>query len=796
MKHALRRLARTPAFTAVAILTLGLGIGASTALFSVVRGVLLQPLAFRDPGQLVFLRESMPAFGPDPLPVNAHHFLTWRDRAESFSGLSVVYPRTASVTGLGQPQLLPLVEVSAGLFDLLGTPPALGRGFLPDEETAGHERVVVLSDALWRREFSADPAVIGRTLHVDGQPLTIVGVLPAGFHYPQAGSGAEPALYRPNVFSADELRELLGRHNYGTLARLKPGVTRAAAEAELNTLGAAIAREAGEPDVALRGVVEPLHETVVGRSRRGLLVLFAAVTSVLLIACVNLMNFLLAQAERRQQESAIRQALGASPLRLLRAALGEALVVAFAGGALGIAFAYAGVALLLRHAPADLPRVAEIRVDPGVLLFALAVALVTGLLFGLLPAWRLARADPQQALGAGNRTLAGSARSRRWSDALVATEVALSLVLLATAALLGGSFARLLRAEQGFRAPTVLSASVVIPAATYTQPEQRFAFFERVIDRLAHAPGITAAALVNRLPLEGETWIDKATVAGDPRPPEQQPNANVRFISPDYFRALGLPLRAGRTFDARDRGRKVMIISEQLAQLLWPGQDPLGRRVERNPGDDYEVIGVAADVRPSADRSPVPTVYRPFRDWPPLRMIVLARAAGDARSTAAALREAIQSVDREVPIPRFRTMDDLLGASVAQQRFQLLLAAVFAGAALLLTALGIYGVVSYAVARRRRELGVRIAFGASPAAIHALVLQRGLRPVLAGLAAGLALALAGGRVLQALLFETRSSDPLLLAGVVLTLGAVAAAACYFPGRQATRVNPIEALRAE
>lgn len=802
LRFAFRRLVRARGFTAIAIVTLALGIGASTAIFSIVNGVLLQPLPYPEQNQLVWLRESMPIYGSEPLPVNAYHFRTWQERARSFQHLTVVDGRTASLSSADRPELVGLVSVSAGFFDVLGVPPVLGRAFVPEEETEGRHRVVVISDALWQRAFGRDPAVLGRSLAIDREPHTIIGVLPASFRFPSArasiGSAApaSPDIFRPKVFAADELQERLGRHNYGAIGRLKPGVSAAIAETELAGIAQQITTEAGEPGVVLRAVVTPLHEAVVGRSRRGLIVLFAAVTSVLLIGCVNLMNFLLAQAERRQQESAVRQALGASRGRLVRTALTEAMLVALAGGALGVLLARVGLAALLRFAPADLPRVGDISIDAGVLGFALISTLLTGLVFGFLPAWRLARSDPQQALSAGSRSLATGRQSRRWSDLLVATEVTLSVVLLALAALLGGSFVRLLRAEQGFEAPTVLSASLSIPYAGYPQPESRFAFFERILDRLNATPGISAAAVTNLLPLEGETWVDKAAAAGDPRPAEEKPNVNTRFVSPGYFEAMGLPLRAGRSFEARDRGRKVTIISEQLARLLWPDQDPVGRRVERNPGEEYEVIGVAADVRPAANRTPVPTVYRQHRDWPFLRMIVVARATGNASSAAAALRTAIQSVDPQVPVPGLRTMDDLLNASVAQQRFQLLLAAAFAGAALLLTVLGIYGVVAYAIARRRKELGIRMALGATPMSIRALVLRHGMRPVLFGLGVGLALALAGGRVLESLLFETRANDPALLATVAGVLAACALLACYVPGRQAARVDPIDALRAE
>jgi len=804
LRHALRSLARVPGFTAVAVLTLALGIGACTAIFSIINGVLLRPLGFRNPRQLVWLQESAPAFGTASLPVNAHHFLIWRERAKSFAGLSVIAPGSVNLTGLERPEQLSLVGVSTDFFELLGTPPALGRGFLPGEETGGRNQVVVISDALWRRNFSADPSVVGRKITLDGVPHTVVGVLPSDFqfaHVRQQGGSPRPDVFRPKVFDQDELRELLGRHNYGTIARLRPGVTLGQAEAELNGIATQITREAGHPDFVLRALVEPLQEAVVGQSRRGLLVLFAAVASVLLIACVNLMNFLLAQAERRSGEFAVRRALGAGRFHLLRQALIEALVVAFVGGALGVLFAEWGLDFLLRLAPADLPRLAEVRLDTGVLLFALAATLCIGLLFSLAPAWLMMRADPREALSTGNRTITGG--RRRWSNTLVAAEVALSLMLLATAALFARSFIRLLRTEQGFSAPTVLSGEVAIPFFKYQKPEQRTAFFEEVVRRLANTPGVAAAAIINALPLQGETWVEKAYASGDPRPMEEKSNVNVRFISPAYFQTLGIPLLTGRIFNEADHDRPVAIISRQLAQILWPGHDPLGRRIERSPGDQYEVIGVADDVRPAANRAPVPTVYRPHWEWAARRMTVTARAAEaepghvlDPHALASALRNTIRATDRDVPIPALRSMTEILDESIAPQLFQLRLAGIFAGTALLLTSLGIYGVIAYSVARRQRELGVRLAFGAAPSDVRRLVIGQGMRPVLAGLAAGLAIAFATGRVLNTLLYDTSATDPLTLAFVVTVLIVVALLACWLPASKATRVNPIEALHAE
>jgi putative ABC transport system permease protein len=794
LRHALRRLSRTPGFTALAVVTLALGIGASTALFSLVERVLLRPLAFRDPGQLVWLRESTPTFGAGTLPINAYHFEVWRERARTFAALSIVAPGAVTLTGRARPEALPIVDVSAGFFEMLGTTPALGRTFVRDEETEGKHHVVVLSEALWRREFAADPAVIGRTIQLDHVTHTVVGVLPAEFQYPRTQSShdaAAPALYRPNVFSREELGEKFGRHNYSAIGRLRPGTPVAQGVAELNQLGADIVREIGAPGLILRAEATPLHEAVVGRSRRALWMLFGAVTAVLLIGCVNLMNFLLAQAEQRRQDSAVRQALGATRARLLRQSLIEALLVAAAGGALGLALAQAGLVTLLHRLPANLPRLAEVRLDGGVLLFALATSLLTALLFGLVPAWRTARTDPQQALAASHRTVAGG--SRGLAGILVATEVTISLVLLVTAALLGASFTRLLRTDKGFRATQVLTAEVSIPLTKYAEGAQRLAFFERTLQELEAVPGVRSVAMINALPLQGETWIEKAALVGDPRPMAEKPNVNARFINSGYFETLGVPLR-GRGFTAADRNRPVTIVSETLARILWPGQEPIGQRIERWPGDSAEVIGVAGDIRVAANLAPLPMVYRPYWAWPPRRMMVAVRTLGPPQAVAAGFHAALHRIDPDLPVPALRTMDDILAGSLEQERFQLTLAAVFAGAALLLTALGLSGVVAYSVTRRRKELGIRLALGATPAAVQRLVFRQSMRPVWIGLAAGTVIALAIGHVLGSLLFETRAGDPRMLGGTIAALAAVAALACYLPGRRATEVDPMTVLR--
>jgi predicted permease len=799
LRFAFRQLAKTPGFTAVVVLTLALGLGASTAIYSVVNGVLLRPLAFREPDRLLYLAESIPGNGPAVWPASARHFTEWRQQATSFESLSVIDPAGASVTGQGEPEQVEMMRVSANLFATLGVQPALGRAFLAGEDEAGRDRVVLLSDRLWRRKYRADPAVIGTTIMLDGEAHTVTGVLPAWFRFPNAhtllsyhASLARPDLFKPKVFSAEELGFLMGNFNYGVIGRLKPHVTAQAALTELNGIGAHLARLFGQK-IDLRAVVTPFQEAVVGKSRLGLLMLLGAIGAVLLIICVNVANLLLVRAEARSADAAIRMALGASRAQLLRQALTETSLLAFLGGGLGVAVAAAGLRFLVRFAPADLPRLDEVRLDGRVLWFALALTTLTGLIFGLVPAWRTASADPQNALKSRGRALAGA--GSRLRTALVVAETGLSAALLIVAGLLLASFSRLIRVEQGFSAPAVLAAEVAIPKAKYRQPEQQNDFFERVVARLNASPGVVSAAFTSALPLKGEIWIDTVWLPGDSRPLFERPSTNVRFISPDYFRTMGIPLLAGRSFDPSDRGKKVAVISERLAHSFWPGLDAIGRKFEGGSGL-FEVIGMVGDVRADAHKPAVPIFYHPYWDWPPQSSTIVARAAGDPRSIAGAIRQAVHAVDADVPVPGMHTMQEVLEDSLAQRRFQMALATAFAATALLLAALGIYGVVSYSVTRRTNEIGIRTALGARPSSLVRMVLRQGLTPVALGWLTGVVAAFALSRVLGSLLYEVRPDDPATLAAVSTLMAAVALAACWLPARRATRVDPMIALRAE
>ena len=805
IRYAFRTLLRERGFASMAVLSLAVGIGANTAIFSVVNGVLLRPLPYRDPERLVTMREVAPKLTHlyPSLPVNFSHYYEWRKRWSAAESVAIIESSAPTLTGVGEPEMLNGARVSASIFRVLGVAPPLGRGFLDEEDPAGHDQVAVISDSLWKRRFSADPAIIGRKIVLNGRPHVVVGVLPPGFQFPaqndvwvRPGLGSKTDVLQPLGYSKDDLEELNGDYNWASIARLRPGVSPRKALAELNVIQADISKRILDEKMDLHAVMSSLHEDIVGKSRRGLLVLLGAVGAVLLILCVNLANLSLARAAGRARESAIRTALGAGRARLVRQTLTESLVLALAGGLLGIALAVYGVQFLVRAAPLDLPRIGEIGIDARVLGFALLVSLVTGVAFGVLPALRAAGAQPQEALKSGSYTTTEGRRGVRMRGVLVGVEAALSAVLLITAGLLIGSFVRLMHVDKGFDIQRVLAVNVKVSPAKYTEDAQQTAFFDRLLEKTRALPGVNSVGLVSALPLQGETWIDLAAAEGDQRPLFERPMVNVRFVNPDYFKTLRIPFREGRTFDDSQRNRQVAIVSQGTARRLWPGRSPLGRRMLHNERVE-EVVGVTADVRStSLDKDPVLIIYVPYWQRPRLSASLLVRTAMDPRGIAAGLRVAIHQVDADVPVPEMQTLQEVMSDSVAQRRFQAMLVMLFAAAALALAGFGIYGVVSYSVTRRRTEMGIRMALGAGTGGLQRMVLWQGIRPVVAGLAVGIVGALAAGRILSSLLFQVSPRDPLTIGGVAVVLLAVSVIAALAPARRATRVDPMKALRFE
>lgn len=800
-----RSLRRTPAFAAIAVLTLALGIGGTTAMFSIVNGVLLKPLAYRDPGRLVVISERIQELAHlyPALPANALHVEAWRDRCAALGGAALMRGTTLNLTGSGEPQQLSVLTVSASLLDVLGVQPAAGRGFLPEEERPGANHVVILTDAFWRR-LGADPHLVGRNLTLDGLPHTVVGILPASFRFVSGGrwgalEGLPPVidLLRPEALNRADISPM-AEFNYAAFARLKSGFTLQQATDQINAVQAQIVHDSGEK-LTLTAVVHPMQEMVVGDARRGLLMLLGAVGAVLLIVCVNLANLLLVRGAGRGREVAIRLAMGASRATLVRMALRESLLLALPGGLLGLGLAWAAVRLAVNRAAAELPRADEISVDWQTALFALAVSLLTAAAFGMLPAWRLGSIDPQESLKAGSHTTTESRASGRVRSLLVGTQTALGATLLIFAGLLSTSLFRLLNVDKGFQTQRILASEIVLPSSQYNSLASRTRFYDRALAGLRALPGVEAAALFSHMPLSGQVWVNPLSVEGDQRPLLRRPMANVRFISPNFFHTISMDLVAGRPFSEADRGRNVAILSEGAVETLWPGLNPLGRTVKTGGPESpaCEVIGVVRDTRVVAlDSDPVRLAYFPFWQQSRTHAILVVRTAVDPLAIAGAIRRAVHQADAQVPIAKITTLDGLVGEAVARRRFQATLALGFALFALLLASLGVYGVVSYWVERRRTELGIRVALGAPGARLFGMVLSRGLLPVCAGLVCGLGLALAGGRVVQSLLFEVKAANPAVYGIVALSLFSLCALACGIPAMRAARTRAVQVLRDE
>jgi predicted permease len=806
LRFALRLLTRNPGFSVVAIATLALGIGANTAIFSVVDHVLLRPLPYRDSDRLYVVHEVVPQFAHvAPLvPVNAMHFRAWRRHVRSFDRMALIGGVALNLTGTGDPERLAGARVSPALFAMLGVRPQLGRLFVEAEDRPGRDAVVVIDHELWKLRFGADPRVLGRKVVLDGRPYEVIGVLPPDFRFPKLASlyamtiaEARPQIWKPFALKDDEL-ETMGDFNYACIVSLRPGVSLAQAAAELGAAQKTISDTVGEHIELLASLV-PLQDQITGRSRTGLHLLLGAVGVVLLIGCVNIANLLLAQTTGRRREIAIRSAIGASGARLVRQMLVESLVLSLIGGAGGVFVSYTAVEAIRLWAPIDLPRLDEVAVDARVLLFGVALSVAAGLLCGLLPALRFARADPQDAMKAGARGTTASPRHARVRTLLVAGEIALSTVCLSAAGLLLHSYVKLLAVDAGFDAQQVVTVEINLPPSRYPDLPRRSALLRSALDAVRMVPGVTSVGVSNQLPLGGEGGNNLVAPEGFTGSFTDRPLADIRQVNPDYFRTLGVPLRSGRVFAEADRAYLVALVSALAAERLWPGQDPVGKRMQMG-GDDtplLQVIGVVGDVRGiSLDKAPTMTVYVPYWQRFQSQALLAVRTPLDTGVVASDVRLALRRIDPELPIPAFRTMEDIVSVSVAERRFQTELVMLFGLVAALLASLGIYGVVSYSVAQRTGELGIRMALGAVPAGLRWLMLRQCLVPVAAGLACGLAASAMTGRLLSSLLFGVRAVDPVTITAVALGSSAIAAVAGYIPARRATRVDPVVALRQE
>ncbi|HXM44021.1 MAG TPA: ABC transporter permease [Bryobacteraceae bacterium] len=806
LRYALRSLHKSPGFTAVILLTLALSIGANSAIFSVIDGVLLRPLPYPNADRIVrvfFHSATYPRF-----PLNPFDFRDFRARNRSFESLAGFTRGDLQLSGSGQPERFTGFQVTAGFFQVLGLHPARGREFTANNEIPGNQQQVVLSDRLWRYRFASDPNIVGRKITLDSQPFTVVGVMPPGTEHPGneyngVAHGKTVDIWWPFAFRGDPAHR--GSHYLEAIGRLKKGVTSRQAQAEMNTLIAQLAREHPGALDGWQPLVIPLYQEIVGPSRRLLLVLLGAVGLVLLIACANAANLLLARASARQREMAVRTALGAGRARLVRQMLTESLLIALLGGVCAVAIAVAGVRALVALLPAGFPRADTIHVNAAVFGFTLLVALATGVLFGLAPALQAARSDVQNTLRAGGRGAGSNRGHLRLRSALVVGEVSLACLLLIGAGLMLRSFVNLLRADPGFRAEHLLTASLTLPDAAY-KPLDAVRFYGRLTANLDSVAGIRAAGVGSDLPWTGsDDNISGWNIEGRKPAANEEFHARYHLASPGYFRAMGIPLIEGRFFTEGD-DMKVplkLIVNRSMARCYWPQGDALGKRItfEDHPKetDWMTIVGIVGDVKDKPDSPAAEMALW----WPVAQspvglgaMAVVVRGRSDPALLANDLRQAVRQLDPTLAVANIRPMDDIADANVSTPRFALFLVALFAGLALALAAIGIYGVISYAVSQRTREFGLRMALGAQAGDVRRLVLRQGVKLALLGVALGLVGALALGRVLWSLLYQVRPADPVTFTAVAALAIAVAALACYLPARRATAVDPANALRAE
>ncbi|MGH9703897.1 MAG: ABC transporter permease [Candidatus Acidiferrales bacterium] len=810
LRYGIRMMAKNPGFTLVAVLALALGIGANTAIFSVIDAVILRPLPFAAPGRLVTLWGTNMQRGNSRGSASYPDFMDWRAQSRSFEGMAAWHESDFTLTGSGDPAHLYGVVVSPSLFHLLGVSPQIGRDFLPEEEDPGKAKLhpVILSHALWQNRFSSDPNVVGKNITLDNLPFTIVGVMPAGFQYPIQAKNVDlwMAVVMDGI-SADGGPTYMtqrGAHYLNVTGRLKPGVSVPQAQAEMETIASALSRQYADTNKFHGVKIATELDRMVGDVRPALLILFGAVGCVLLIACVNVANLLLARAASRQKEIAIRSSLGAGRMRIVRQLLTESLVLAFLGGALGLILAWWGTDVLLALSPANVPRVSAIHLSGRVLGFTALASLATGLFFGLLPALQISRSDLAETLKEGGRGSTEGAMRNRMRSALVVAEVALALVPLAGAGLLIQSFLRLSRVKPGFDPHNVLTVTIGLPDARYNVSQQA-AFFEQLLNRTRALPGVRSAAAVEPLPLSSDQIQVSFTIEGRPVAKSDEPSTNYRDVTDDYFQTLHIPLLQGRDFSAQDNSKSpaVIIVNQTFSRTFFPGENPLGKHIQPGmsvgPGTKVmrEIVGVVGDVRHlGLNQEAGPEVYAPESQMPFDGMILVVRTDSDPRSAIGAIRQQVRALDKDLPVFDAKLLEEYLSASLAQPRFNTFLLGIFAVVALLLAVVGLYGVMSYSVVQRTHEIGIRMALGAQAKNVMQMVVGQALRLTLTGCVIGLAGAWAVTRLMSTLLYGVSASDPATFAAVALLLGVVSLLACYVPARRAMRVDPMVALRYE
>ena len=810
LRYALRMLRNSPGFTAVAILTLALGIGANTAIFSVIDSVLLRPLPYSDPAGLVMVWENNSQHPNPHNTVSPPDFLDWQRRNSVFAEMAALFDQRANLTGNGVPQEVVLQDVSANFFSVLGVSPILGPGFTAENGQKGHDDVVVLSYGFWKERFASDPEIIGKPIVLNGHPQTIVGVAPQNFSwFIKDGSftGAKPDMWTPFVFPASfSDRKDIGRF-LTVVARLKPGATVPQAQSQMNSVAARIAEEYPDFNGYWGANVVSVRDQVSGDLRPALLILFGAVAFVLLIACANVSSLLLARAAAREREIAVRTAIGASPWRVARQLLTESVLLALIGGAIGVAMAVWGTNLLLAASPKNLLGLSSVPIDWRVLAFAAGATLLAGLLFGFLPSYISAHSGISETLKEGSRgSSAGKLRSFA-RGAFVVAQMCLALVLLAASGLLIRSFVRLVGVDPGFDASHLLTFKVSIPSSKYAKDKAVLAFFQQLLERVSHLPGVRSVSMNSFPPFSGLGSATGVHVLSQPeRSLMDLPVAAVRIVGADYFSTMQIPLHSGRTFDEQELTEEhhVVIINQAFADQYLKSVNPLGQKaviymksLKESENTPSEIIGVVGDVRQMGLDTPAePTVYWPHPELVVSEMTILVRTESDPLALVSSVRNELQQMDPEQPMAAISTMDQLLAGSLSRSRFTMLVLGVFGALALVLACVGIYGVIAYSVTQRTQEFGIRMAFGASRHDVFRLVLGHGTRLTLLGIGLGTVAALIVTRLLAALLYGISATDPLTFAAVALLLALVALAACYIPARRATRVDPIVALRYE
>ncbi|HTQ84804.1 MAG TPA: ABC transporter permease [Candidatus Solibacter sp.] len=794
VNYGARLFGRTPGFAAVLVLTLALGIGANSMMFTVVNAVLLRPLPYPDPARLVLLNDFNHEKGFDSFSVAPGNFLDWRAQSHSFEHMATFGGSSFSYTGGTYPERLRGLRVTDGFFQGVGVKPVLGRIFEPGEFTIGQEHEVIISYGLWQKVFQGDASAIGRTIRLNDEPYTVVGVMPAGFRF----ISREQDVIIPGAWPP-EWRDVRGAHFLSVVARLKAGVTLEQSRQEMAAIAQHLAEQYPDMDRGWGIHVDSLYESVVGEVRPALLLLLGAVAVLLLIACGNVANMLLARTVERRRELAVRASLGAAKGRLVRQMLAESLLLSLAGGGLGLLLAASGTRAILALLPDVLPRAYSVHVDPWVLGFTFGIAVLTGIGFGLAPVLSIARQDLQDILREGGRTVGGGYRMR---GALVAVEVSLALVLLIGAGLLLGSFERLEAVAPGFRAEHALTFDVNLPRARYGDPVRQAAFYHDLRERLLALPGVEAAAAVTPLPLGGDDMGFIFEVENSPPEAGREPSAEYYQVTPGYFQTMGIPMVAGREFTDRDAigAPRVCIINDVLARQYFAGQNPIGRRLFLGAGQGHvyrEIVGVASWVKHYwLGEKPSPQAYEPIEQYTDSSASFVVRASLDPASLSSAVRGAVKSQDSELPIGPVHTMDQVVADSVAMPRFRTVLLLLFAGFAVALAVVGLYGVMSYTVTQRTREIGIRMVLGAQRRSVYRLVVGQGMLLVGAGLVAGLLAALGLARLLQRFLFGVTATDPLTFLAVSFLLAAVAACACFSPAYRASRVDPLVSIRYE